>query len=567
MTSGFAGSMKSILLNQRRWFLLLALVLIGLAGSRALLLSTPYGLGLINDTAAYVDGANNLIKGLGYVRTAGSGSYKAFTNYPPLFSISLLPLQWFGLDVFQSGRFLIAALFGMDALLVGLLVYRISHSILFSLMGAVLLAYSDTFLEVYANLLSEPLFITLLLLAFFTFLLYWEQCRRLWLVITGLVLDIACLTRYVGISAVASFAIVLVLLQTNWRYLLTGRPGSPFRGLISWRRLLSKEASFPLMDSAVFLVSSLLFIMIWMVYTYFVTGSLGNRSVVWHPLDFSVLLEGMKGNLDWLVSRKLAITWPVITSFFHVLSLLLIPGLIVFLIEELGRRFRAGATTFSGEVESGAAFNLAFYIIFYILFLIVSISLFDASTPMNIRILSPALILLIVLFSSGLAWLFRFANRLNATPAWGLRLVVAFICIGVVYSGIKDGSIAINNLRQDGLGFAQRSLAGSKTIQYVRNLSPVNIFTNKPAVIFLLTGKYSTIIPTEIDPVNNQPSPEFDSEVQTLREDVSTGQAILILFDATDQPDPGLHALYQTLTVGLHLQHEFGKTQIYSQAK
>ncbi len=397
--------MKNIVLDQKRWFFFLLLILIGFAGSNALLRSTPYGLGLVNDTAAYVDGANNILKGLGYVRTSGDGGFKPITNYPPVFSIFLIPLHIFGLDIFQSGRFLISALFGIDVVLVGLLIYRISHSVLFSLMGALLLAYSDTFLEDYAYLLSEPLFITFLLLAFYLMSVYLEVRRRRWLILTGLVLAVACLTRYVGFSVIASLALALLLLETNWRFILTGQSTGSIRYIsLSWRRLFSKEALLPVKDIAIILVTSLPLIMVWMVYTYFVNGGLGNRLLIWHPIDFSVLYEGMKHNVDWLAPNRLMLR-PKINITFQAISLLLIPGLLFSLFWEVWRRFHTMREQLTNMVETATAFTLGLYMFIYVLFLIVSISLFDSSITLSSRIMSVAIIPLIVIFSSGLAWI------------------------------------------------------------------------------------------------------------------------------------------------------------------
>jgi hypothetical protein len=560
--------MKNILLDQKRWFFYLALILIALAGSYALLRSTPYGLGLINDTAAYVDGSNNLLKGLGYVRTSGEGGYKPITNYPPVFSFLLLPLTFLGLDIFQSGRGLITILFGLDVVLVGLLIYRISHSVVFSLMGALLLAYSDVYLEVYAYLLSEPLFITFLLLAFYLLSVYFEVRRRRWLILTGLVLDIACLTRYVGFSVVASIALAVLLLETNWRYIFTGQSTGVNKHIsLSRQRFFSKEASLPIKDLALFLFSSLVFILIWMVYTFFVDGSLGNRSFVWHPIDLSSLFEAMKYNFDWLSPKRLVLAIPLIDSIMHALSLLLIPGLLFGLCWEIWRRYRTEPEQLTGKVETATAFSLSLHMLIYILFLVISISVFDASTPLNSRILSVAIIPLIVLFFSGLAWVWQVTARLNGWVNLTARIAVGLFCIGLVYSGLKDGSNAINNLSQDGLGFAQRSLTGSKLIQYIHDLPPISIYSNKPTIILLLAGKASKITPTPVDPVNNQAHLEFLNEVETIHNEVQDGRAILVIVNMGEKSDPATYSLFLTLTKGLSRQYRDGDIRIFAQAK
>jgi hypothetical protein len=560
--------MKINFVHLQRWFFYLALILIGLAGCNALLRSTPYGLGLINDSASYVDGANNLLKGLGYVRTSGDSGFKPITNYPPVFSILLVPLRLFGLDIFQSGRYLITFLFGVDILFVGLLIYRISRSFVFALIGALLLAYSDSFLEVYAYLLSEPLFITFMLLAFYLLSIYFEKRRGRWLFYSGVVLGIASLTRYVGLSVVISFALALLFLEPNWRYILTVQENGSFERIsLSWRRFSSNEASLPIKEIAILLASSLPLILLWMVYTFFVNGGLGNRSLIWHPINPSDLYEAMKHNFDWLAPRRLVLTHPDTNVIFHAFSLLLIPGLVFGILGEIWWRFKSKREQSLRMVESETAFVLALHILVYILFLVISISLFDASTPLNYRIMSVAIIPLIVLFVGALAWIWQAGARSKNAAGWAARLATGLFCIVLVYSGVKDGTIAINNLSQDGLGFAQRSLTSSEAIQLIRQMPPITIFTNKPPIILLLTGKASMITPTSIDPVKAQARDDFLNQIETIHTEVRNGQAVLVLFDLKDKSDPTKYSLFQALSDGLFLQDDYGNIQIFAQEK
>ena len=61
-----------------------ALVLIGLAAGGVWIMqySTPIGLGLTNDSSAYLAGARNLRAGAGYGYTSGGGEVKPLTHFP-----------------------------------------------------------------------------------------------------------------------------------------------------------------------------------------------------------------------------------------------------------------------------------------------------------------------------------------------------------------------------------------------------------------------------------------------------------------------------------------------------
>ena len=57
------------------WLLLILLVILSLLGMALLWSSTPYGLGLVNDSATYFEGASGILAGRGYVRISGGGEY------------------------------------------------------------------------------------------------------------------------------------------------------------------------------------------------------------------------------------------------------------------------------------------------------------------------------------------------------------------------------------------------------------------------------------------------------------------------------------------------------------
>ncbi len=281
--------------DKSHWLFYLALLVIGLAGSVALLLSTPYGLGLVSDTVAYVNGAENIAKGNGYAETSSGGGYKPITHFPPMFSIFLAPISLLGLDVLKSARIMIVSLFGLDIILVGLLVHRISHSILFSLLGALLLAVSDILLEVYLYLMSEPLFITLILAAILFFSLYFDNRRNGWLLLTGLLLGLASLTRFAGLWVLASLILSILFLETDWSSVFSRRAAQPSsRLMIDRLRIFIKKLSLPIKDITLVLVTSLPPILIWVSYTYKVNAGFGNRSLVWHPIPFKTFFEGLK---------------------------------------------------------------------------------------------------------------------------------------------------------------------------------------------------------------------------------------------------------------------------------
>ena len=176
--------------------------------------STPYGLGLVNDSAFYLEGADNLLAGQGYVRTSGGGEIKPITHFPPLYSLLLAGAGLTGLELLVAARLLALLLFGITIFLLGLSVYQLSRSLIFALLGAFLLATSDVFLGVYSMALSEALFLALLLAAFLALSRGLERPSLGWLVGAGLLLSLATLTRYAGASLYLTA--ILALLLVGW---------------------------------------------------------------------------------------------------------------------------------------------------------------------------------------------------------------------------------------------------------------------------------------------------------------------------------------------------------------
>lgn len=555
---------KHLSSDRRQWFYYLGLVAIGIAGLISLLRSTPYGLGLISDTVAYVNGAENIAKGNGYTIASGSGGYKPITGFPPLFSILLAPIKYLGLDVFKSARILIAFFFGVDIILVGLLVHRISQSWIFSLMGALLLAFSDILLEVYVLLLSEPLFITLMLVAFLLFSIYFDDRRSVWLILGGLMVGLATLARLPGLWVLVSLILTCFLLEIDWRRLFvplfTRDAGEPPKTNFP---AFGKALSRPLRESFLLLIPSLPLILLWVIYTMTLNTGLGNRSLIWHPIPTDTFIEGFKNLLSWLAPKALISIQPFFGRLLSLFSLLLLPGLVVFIAWHVRRRFASSLPYPETDGASAGSVGLATHIVIYLAFMVITISFIDASEPLNSRLLSVVYVPSIILFASSLSWAWGSISRLKGLSLIGSRAVLVAFCIGLIFSSVADGLVAVEQLGREGLGYANRNIIGSEAIAYIRNMPTVSIYSNNSDEILLLTGKPATIIPTPYNPMTTLARPDYLKDVDELRQNVLKGQALLILFDMNNNSNAYKYSIYKTLTTGLPLMKDYGNIEIF----
>src|ERR1044071_7029191 len=162
-----------------------ALTLIALIGMLLIIRATPNGLGLSDDSIAYIAGARSMLAGHGY-REAWLASNGPVTHFPPAFSSVLAFVGLFGMDSLRAARWVNALLFALNAGLLGILGWRMTRSLVAGIVLAAFFFVGGEIFQVHAVAMSEPLFIFLSLLSFWMFDLYFERDHHwLWIVACG----------------------------------------------------------------------------------------------------------------------------------------------------------------------------------------------------------------------------------------------------------------------------------------------------------------------------------------------------------------------------------------------
>jgi hypothetical protein len=518
---------------QKRWIFDVCLIALSLIGMVALWRSTSYGLGLVNDSATYVEGATNLLAGRGFVRISGGGEVKPITQFPPLFSLFLAGMGLVGMNLLQGARVLITILFGVDILLVGLSVYKISRSMVFACLGALLLAVSDVHLGVYSFALSEPLFLTLMLAAFLCLGESFDRTQWTWQALTGFLLSLAYLSRYAGASLFLTMVLVIILLKPP---------------------KMLKRVGF-------ILAGALPPLLAWLVYNLIISGigSLGNRQLLWHPAPMHTLFEALKNLLTWIAPNDLLAAGPLWGRILSLFSVVLLPGMLVWLIWAVWRRRNEAQQQRKPDGRFALGFTQVLHVLLYLGFLVASLTFFDASTPLNDRILSVIYIPEMILFSSALAYLW---NQLSGRTVI-LRWLLAMFCLLLATFSVKDGYAAINQLGGEGQGFAHRGISGSPAIQAIQMMPPTIIYSNKPGAIFLLTGKSAYVTPTPGDPVTGQNRSTYQDDLLLMQQRIRDGQAILVLFSLRNSTHPDEVTLFADLSDDLPIRADYGDIVIF----
>jgi 4-amino-4-deoxy-L-arabinose transferase-like glycosyltransferase len=517
-----------------------ALFFIALAAALTLAYVTPAGIGLTNDSAAYIGGARSILAGTGYSDIWLDSSLEAITHYPPLLSLTLSSIGLLGLDPLRGARLLNIFLLGANTFLMGLLGSRLalpsegrmtSRTWLTGIFLALLFGLDAALLRVHAYALSEPLFLFFSLAAFITFDLASAQRAAhnkltpgYWLLITGFLTSLAFLTRYSGLALIATFFISLFILNSTWRARLT--------------------------QTALFLLGAVPPIAAWFIRNRLVAGNATNRTFQYHPLGWKTIEIGLYNISQVLMPiepwRQGLMKSGALLWILPALALLLFAWL---LLQTWRLLLRADPGT---QAPKPLPFTNALYIFGYLGAVLFSMSFFDASTKFQPRILSPLYVSGLILFVFAL---YRLA-RVGEKPFKNFALL-AICVVGLAALGLSalDYRLTAAELRDSaGLGYGSWKWHDSLVMADLKELpAEVAIYTNTPPAVYLVTGRASRVIPTTIDPVDNLPRGDYEQNLAQMRADLLAGRAVLALFDTSGIEDAlgveNLEAFSSGLTV------------------
>jgi hypothetical protein len=558
------------------------LTVIAFAAMATLYVSTAAGLGFGNDSVAYVGAARNILDGNGYARTSGGGEIKPITHYPPLFSLVLAAGS--GLihyDPIRVARGLIIFLWGLSAFLGGWLTWRMSRSMIAGLAFAFFFAANGPLLFVYAVIMSEPLYIVLTFVAFLLLFAYFQsfplfsqpaapntgqptrrenggtEGGRSWffLLAAGAASGLTYLTRYSGLALIATFVVVLLLVGSGWKAKLR--------------------------STLVYLAGALPFLLAWTLRNTLRGLSVTNRVLSYHPIPAEKIDYGVREVWDWMIPGwfgGFTSDWPVLSILrasrdwpgtpYLVVGLVGV-ALLIWLVFTARRLVgpiaiptysaipyeHGGKQLITKETNPALVlfFTSTLYLFVYLAAILFSMIFFDASTPFHDRILAPIYISLLTAFVLFGVWSWR-------TEKWPLRMLVVVLALLAASVSVADASRTVTRLQADPLGFASARWRNSRVIAAINALPPDTLlYSNSPTAIYILTDRPAYIMPTPIDPVDNQPRGNFDEGVAQMRADLMAGHTVLVIF----QPELENAALLAQLTEGIPLFFKAGDGQIF----
>ncbi len=470
------------------------ILLLALAGALILQYSTPIGLGLTNDSQAYVNGARNLLDGNGYGYTSGRGEIKPITHFPPAYAATIAGVSLVsGLEPQRAARVLALVLFAANILLAALLLWWVTRSRLMGVLGALLVLTSEIVFYVHGYLLSEPLYLLVSGSALLLTAMYFDHQRWPLLAFAGLLASYAYLTRYVGAALIAAILIALLFVLPGWK-----------------RKLRS---------ASLFLAFSLPGVIAWSLRNLRLTGNPTNRDLIYHPIAADEVKLGLKNFWTWFMPANYTPDAPGAGWGWAAaaLGLLLAAGVMLSLLR-LKRK--------PGELErQPALFLLGLYTLGYAALIFISMTFVDSSTKFEFRMIVPMLLAGTIFL---LGWLWQL---LAQRPVWLRGLVLACI-LGLMLTGAQDTRDRVAVFHHDGQGFLSLNWRISKTVAFINDtLDPQRlIYSNRAPVVYLLTNRTAYVLPTPDDGVKEQQRADYEAKLEELHQDVANG-AVVVLFE------------------------------------
>ena len=327
----------------------------------------------------------------------------------------------------------------------------------------------------------------LLLSTWGLFLLYrhLEKPATVLLVSAAGLVALACLARYTGLAvALAGVSSILLLSRKGLRYRFT--------------------------DSLVFILVSLLPVAIWLARNALRGVQGTDRLLVYHPLSLAQAKTAVVVFTTWLAPVPLpneARQWLAI-----VLFCLLVVGAVL-----LWKRIKAQHSL------RPIAF-LTIFILSYIIALGVSLSLFDSSTPVNNRLLSPVFVACLILAAC-------LAGGALTPSSTVQKIAVVLVLLWITSTHLHQATGLIGGWRQQGLGYASQAWAQSGVLRRLGSIASGSlIYSNEPEAIYLQTGRNALPLPGIYNPITRLPNTDFSAEVERMGQNMRDHNAILAIF-------------------------------------
>ena len=472
------------------------LTALAIAGFVGILLATTHGIGLEPDSQAYIAGARSLAKGHGYAFPTPKGESRPIVVWPPVYSFVLSLPRFLGFDPMSFARTLAAIVFASNVFLVGWLIRQETGAALWPpLLGATLVLTSTDMLSMHIRLLSEPLFITTVLLGMLCTQRAITEGSRPLRYCAALIFGISAITRFAGLAFIGAGSIVVGL---HLSY--------------SWRKRIAESAALFGVAVTPFLV--------WATRSRLLVDSFAGRETGWHPLG--VFRWRTLGNAlsCWLVPET-SPNWLRFVGLLLVLSIL--AGTVVMLTGQ------------SRVLKKPPAF--ARYLLFaaacYLALLIFVMTFIDPRLAFERRVMVPLYPVLTVAFLTTVPHLQVLRGHFRRVALIVLSLST------LAWFGARAG-LWFKVASSDGQGIAARRFKESETLALAKGYLPHAecVYANNVPAVYFHLGQAAYPVPRTWDADQVRANVHFVDETRIMLARLAdSGGFVIWLYDLPGRDD------------------------------
>lgn len=502
--------------------------ILSLAGTLTFLMATHHGIGLSPDSVAYIRGARSILAGDGFGYFTVSGNYQPITHHAPLYSYLLSAVSLLEIEPMEGARLVNVLLFGANIFLTGIILLSLtadrgSSRPWIPIYGSFMIATSIPMLEIHTMAWSEALFLFLALAGLVLLGFCLDHPSRSFLVTSGVLIGLACLTRYAGVALLAAGLIGILLFS---------------------RQMLKKKIS----NAIIFGMLGGLPLALLLLRNLLSAGTATNREIFFHPISREQIWQLLTTLSSWLLINE---SFPTLGK---VAGLLSIPVILAIMILV---RHKREDTTYRQTIRAwldgipGFIKLTGLFVPIYMGFLFVSLSFFDANTPLDNRILSPIFVSLMFLFLFILGEFF-YTSRRTRYPEIALYGIGAFVMIAYGVSAIHF----VSNSYLNGIGFNSVVWRNSTTVAEVNRLPQgILIYSNAPEIVYVHSGRSALSLPRKYETANRRFNAAYDADLALLGDQIEKNHAKIVYFKAVQRASlPSESELIDKLPISVLVQ-------------
>jgi hypothetical protein len=242
------------------------------------------------------------------------------------------------------------------------------------------------------------------------------------------------------------------------------------------------------------------------------------RELAWHPIGWSQVRQGFDTVASWLLPRQLADRW---------IAGAVLVGVVLVLVALWVARYGAAAVRRALDIAGPAVVIPGAFVVVYLATVVASVSLFDAATPLDTRILAPLYAALVPTVVGAVAvWSKQPRRSHDAMRGAGALLVVALALVGVRSLTTATGS-------QDyRLGYATAHWHHSPLMRQLSAYPKGTlVVTNAPEAVYLQTGRHARALPAKYSSTSLQHDPHYRRKLDALVRRVRARGGVVAMFD------------------------------------